>query len=529
MSAILHPPHGPGGLSRRALLGGLGGLGAAALAGCTPVARQVGSGGHGRQGGSLVMAQAEEPNLPTLRQQNNSNTSWSRLVFNSLTQYDHRTYRPRPQLATDWELTDGGRTVVLRLREDVTFHSGRPFGPRDVAENIAYQADEDGAPGQLRSAAAAVADHSVTGRNEITLRLAHGITNFFDLCEIMMIVDHESIAELESGEVINGTGPFAFAGYDPGIAMRFTRNPRYWLAGRPYLDEVELHIDSQPQAIVASLRSGQTDVAYALNGLSRLTVRDDDRLRLIEVDTRDAGYYVGCNVEQEPLGDKRVRQAISWAVDRQKVLDMALQGIGSVTSVPWTPVSPAYSREAAGHYHQDLDRARSLLAEAGVSGARLELAISGNEPGGVRSIAEIVLDGLRAVGLDASITPLQPAEFQQRLGTATLPGLWINGHGFGQLNPATMLNGAYPFNAARNASNFSDPTYLRLAEQVWTTSGQDAARAAYAEVTDFLLDQQFVIDLVSSSVTYATTRALHGCAFTMFNYLVLDEAFLGEG
>jgi peptide/nickel transport system substrate-binding protein len=516
------------GFSRRSLLGGLG-LGGTALwaAGCTPVARQVGGGGGGgRRGGSLVMAQPGDLNLPTLRQQNTPNITWPRLVFNTLTAYDHETLRPKPQLATGWTVSGDGRTVAMRLRDDVSFHSGRPFGPKDVEENIKYQASTAGAPGQLRSAAAVIKDFEVSGPHEVTLRLTQQISNFFDLSEIMLIFDHESIPELEAGKKLNGTGAFTFAGYDPGVSVRFRRNPRYWRPGRPYLDDVELRIVAQQQAIVASLQSGQTHVAMGLSPNSGRDVAADDRLRLYQVDTRDSGQYIGCNVERRPLHDKRVRQAIAWSVDRDKVRDMAMAGDAVITSVPWTPTSPAYDKDAAGHYHRDLDRARQLLADSGAHGARIELTINSGDSGGARSIAEIAQDGMRAIGLDTFINPLQPAEFQQRLNTADFPGLWVAGHGFGQLNPATLLNGAYPFNAQKNASNFDDATYRDLARRAWSAADPDTAAKVYSEVTAFLLDQQFVIDLVSSSSTYAATDALRDFGYTMFNDLILDDAYL---
>lgn len=520
-------------MSRRSVLGGLGLAGATGLwgSGCTPVARRVGRAGNGsRRGGSLVMAQSPDLNLPTLRQQNTPNISWPRLVFNTLTSYDHRTLQPKPQLATGWQVSADGRTIVLRLRDDVRFHSGRPFGPKDVAANIAYQASTAGVPGQLRSAAAVIEGSTVTGSHEITLRLAHRITNFFDLSEIMLIFDHESIPELEAGKELNGTGAFRFAGYDPGVSVRFHRNPGYWVPGRPYLDDVELRIVTQQQAIVASLQSGQTHLGFGLSAGNGRNIRADDRLTLTEVDTRDSGQYIGCNVTRKPLDDKRVRQAIAWAVDRDKVRDMAMFGSAVVTSVPWTPTSPAYDKVAAAHYHQDLDRARALVADADVGGRRIELTIMANDPG-FRSIAEIVQNGLQAIGLNTFINPLQPAEFQQRLNTASFPGLWVSGHGFGQLNPATLLNGAYPFNAQKNASNFVDAQYRALADRAWRADPADpaAARRTYAEVTDLLLDRQFVIDLVSSSSTYATSDALRGFSYTMFNDLVLDDAYLAGG
>ena len=516
-------------LLRRAGLGGAAALTAAGLPGCTLVARQVGErSGGSRRGGRLLLAQAEDVNFATFRQQNTVNALWQRLVFNTLTVYDHATLRPRPSLATGWEVRDGGRTVVFRLRDDVRFHSGRPFGPEDVVANIRWQASEEGAPGQLRSTAAAVTDAEATGPHEVTLRLAHGVSNFFDLCEIMFIADHETLAELETGSVLNGTGPFVFTDYSPGVSMSFRRNPRYWKPGRPYLDEAELRVVGEQQAIVAALQSGQTHLGFQLNGSHLHNVRADERLTVHELDTSDYGHYLGCNLAVEPLDDRRVRQAIAYAVDRDKILRMVVDGVGRTASSPWTPSSPAYDEDAARHYRHDPARARALLREAGVTGARLELAVRSSEPGGDRSTAEIVQDGLRAIGLDVEITVFQPADFQNRLSTANLPGLWVAGHGFGQLNPATLLNGAFPFNAHANASNFVSERYRRLADEAWKATGEAEAARAYREVTQLLLREQFVIDLVSSAQSFVFSDALRGIGYTMFNNLDLDDAYLAE-
>ncbi|MGP4110735.1 ABC transporter substrate-binding protein [Streptomyces sp. 4N509B] len=523
-------------ISRRTLLRRLGGLASAsalaagaggAVGGCTLAAREVGSDGGGRRrGGSLVISQVDDANFPTFRQQNTPNFLWQRLAFNTLTAYDHATLTPRPSLATDWEVSDGGRTIVLRLRDDVRFHSGRPFEPDDVIENLRWQANEEGAPGQLRSTAAAVTDASATGPHEVTLRLAHGVSNFFDLCEIMFIADHETLDGLTTGRELNGTGPFVFTDYSPGVSMSFRRNPDYFRSGRPYLDEVELRVVGEQQAIVAALQSGQTHMGFQLNGNHLRNLRADERLAIHELDTNDYGHYVGCNVNVEPLGDRRVRQAIAHAIDREKILEMVVADIGTTASSPWTPSNPAYDEAAARHYHHDPERARALLAEAGVVGASLDLAIRSNEPGGDRSTAEIVQDGLREVGLDVEIVVFQAADFQARLGTANLPGLWVAGHGFGQLNPATLLNGAFPFNANANASNFDSDHYRELADRAWRATDEQAAASVYAEVTELLLREQFVIDLLSSSQSFVTTEALRDIGYTMFNNLILDDAYL---
>lgn len=514
------------GLPRRALLLAAGG----GLPGCTLVARQNGGSGDGPgSGGNLVLAQVDDADFATFRQQNTVNALWQRLVYNTLTEYDHATLSPRPSLATDWEVRDGGRTVAFRLRDDVRYHSGRPFGPADVVANIRWQASEEGSPGQLRATAAAVTDASATGRHEVTLRLAHGVSNLFDLCEIMFLADRESLAELETGAALNGTGPFVVTDYSPGVSMSFRRNGRYWKRGRPRLDGVELRVVGEQQAIVAALQSGQAHLGFQLNGHHLHNVRADERLTVHELDTRDYGHYVGCNLTVSPLGDRRVRQAIAYAVDRGKVLRMVVDSVGRTSAGPWAPTSPAYDARATRRYRHDPDRARALLREAGVRHATLPLAIRSSEPGGDRSTAEIVQDGLRAVGLDTEITVYQPADFQTRLSTANLPGLWVAGHGFGQLSPATLLGGAFPFNAQANASNFVSARYRRLADRAWKTTDEARAAGVYDEVTELLLREQFVIDLVSSSQSFVLSGSLRGVGYTMVNSLDLDDAYRAGG
>lgn len=489
------------------------------------MARQVGvTKEGGRRGGHVVIASATDINMETFRPNNTPNLPWHRLVYNTLTQYDHETLEPQPQLATDWESSDQGRVLTVRLRDDVRFHSGRPLEAADVLETVRWHASTEGAPAQLQATAAVVEDLDQTGPYEIRLRLAHTATNLFDLFEKMYVIDRETVDKVESG-TFNGTGPFQIADRNPGLSVAFERDPKYWKEGRPFLDSVELRVMPEPQSVVAALQSDQVQLAFNLTGQNLRNLASDERFRITEPVSLGAGFYVGCNVEVPPVDDKRVRQAISYAVDREKVRRMGISGFGITTCIPWTPGSPAYDETADKHYTLDLDRARDLLQQAGAEGARFDMAYP-SDPGPSGPISEIVQDGLRALGLSVTLRPMQGPEFTTRLTTGTLPGLWIAGHGYGSIHPASLLTGAFPFNAEANASNFDSDEYRRLAEQVWKAPTPEAEQAVYAEVTEFFLDQQFVIELVSSSYTYLSTKALRGNSYTMFENLVLDDAYL---
>jgi peptide/nickel transport system substrate-binding protein len=476
-----------------------------------------------KRGGTLHTVQGADIVPATLLGQNNPNFSVNRTVFNTLTEYDRKTLQPRPSLARSWTVSPDGRTYKLQLRDDVKYHSGRPFGPDDVIFTIGQVAAKD-STSQGKFAASAISDASKTGPSEVTLQLSDPINSVFDLFEIMIMVDQESFADLMKGTRFIGTGPFTVQSYKPGNGLSLKANQSYWVPGRPYLDGIEISIDSEPAAALAALRSGQAQLALDLPPASARSIMHDSAFDVIAADANDAAYYLGANVKVAPLDSKEVRQAISWAIDRDRILKQGLGGIGQATSLPWSPASPAFDAAQAKHYSFDPDKAKQLLKQAGQSSARIGLYYN-NANGVVASIAQIVQNNLSSVGLDCTLKPLQPADFTARLNAGTVPGLEIAPHGFGQLHPATLVNGAKPFKATGNVSNFESPEYTALAAQVATASDADA-KALYQKVNSLLLDEQFVIDLVSSSHTFSTSTRLHGVNYTMYDYLNLDDAFL---
>jgi peptide/nickel transport system substrate-binding protein len=219
-----------------------------------------------------------------------------------------------------------------------------------------------------------------------------------------------------------------------------------------------------------------------------------------------------------------VRQGIAWAVDRDRILDQALAGIGQTSSLPWSPTSPAFDEGKVNTYRRDIDKAKQLIADAGAAGARVNVVYNSGLPTN-QSIAEIVQFNLKEAGLDAKLEPLQAPDFFAKLSGGGLPGLFVNVHGFGQLDPATLVKGAFPFNADKNASNFDSDEYRDLAQKLWTTP-EGEAKAAYAEMNDFMLEQQFVSDLVVSAHTFTISTKLKGLDYNMYDYIDLDDAYL---
>ncbi|MDJ0336400.1 ABC transporter substrate-binding protein [Salinibacterium sp. G-O1] len=474
-------------------------------------------------GGILQIVQGADISPSTLMSQNNPNFSINRLVFNSLVELDHKTLEPTPELATEWDLSDDGLTLAFTLREGVTFHDGKAFTSADVIGSIQTLLRDD-VPSQLKHVAKKITDMVADDDLHVTLTFSQRMSNMFDLFEMMRIVDVDTVDKLLTGEEFNGTGPFKVDTYTPGQGLELTKNEDYWKDGAPLLDGVEITVVRDSQSMLSSLKSGQSDLALDLAPLDASTLASDQQYEVVQSDAFDSTYYLGSNVSVPLLSDNRVRQAIAYSIDRDRVLQQVLGGVGQTTSLPWSPASPAYDESKANFYDYDIAKAKDLLNEASATGASINVYYDAGFAPNV-GLAEIVEFNLTEAGLKPNMMPVQAAEFLDKLRSGGFDGLFMTGHGFGQLNPATLVKGAFPYNADKNASGFDNQEYKDLANAVWT--GETGDKVATDALNDFLLDQQFVSDIVNTTHTFSISNKVKGLAWTMLDYIDLDQAYFG--
>lgn len=517
-------------VSRRAVLRASGAATLLALVGCSPqsggpAVQGTPTSGVPKRGGTVVLAQTADIIPASLVGHVFPNSLYGRLIFNNLTEYDHKTLEPKPSLATGWQIASDATSITLDLRKDVKFHTGRPFGPQDVIFSIEKSKDPKRSS-QMRLTAAAITDMSASGPNQLKLRLAHPMTNLFDLFELLFIFDSETFEDVLTGKNVVGTGPFVWKTWVPGQSLSLTRNPNYWKEGQPYLDGVEVRVIPQAQALLASLQARQTTVAFGLTSKDVVSLKNDPQFATELSDTGFANaFYVGCNVKVPPFDKKEVRQAVSWAIDRERILKSVFGGLGTTTSIPWSKASPAYSDAKARRYTYDPDKARSLLKSAGLTKIQTDLAFL-TALGSIAEVMQIVQFDLEQVGISTKTVSYDTPQFVQRMVAGSLPGLWTTVHGFAHLHPATLVLGAFPFNFAQNASNFVSEKYASLSRASWTAPNDAAAKAVYEQLTDFMLDEQFVVQAVFSPTILAYQSRLKGFQYNMYDDFILDSAYI---
>lgn len=522
----------PGVLSRRTLLTGLAALGVGAslfgAAGCESAVSQASSAGDAGspQRGGTIKAGIAQDVIPGnfLTNSNTGITVIIGLAYDFLIRYPNDSVQPTPALATAWQLADDGRSLTLDLRDDVTFHSGRPFTSKDVEFSITTYADPLWTA-QLRSTAAAVTSFDTSEDHKITLGFAHPLGNIFDLLDTVPILDSESIEELRTGAKFVGTGPFQVTGWQPNTSISFTRNEKYWVPERPYADAVDVTIIPDPKALLAALKSGQVQFANGLSSLDVENLTRSEDFTKIRLEGAEKQLYVGSNVTAEPLNDVRVRQAIAYAVDKDRVVADVVRGAGYTASLPWPRYSVAFDEAANATYTRDVAKAKALIAEVG-SIATLPLTY---QTGPLQeALATIVQSNLAEVGITVELDPVDGAQFVKQLIGAQFKGLWVAIHSWAQYTPSTLTVSAYPFNAHKNASRFVSQDYIAAADAAWEIAEGTSATAvaAYQKVSEQLLDEAFLAEIAIYWEQWATSSTLQGAGYTKRSELLLTDAWL---
>ncbi|ANE05013.1 ABC transporter substrate-binding protein [Corynebacterium crudilactis] len=446
------------------------------------------------------------------------------LVYDTLTRYNPDSLEPQPSLAKAWELSPDGRTISLDLRDDVTFHSRRPLTSEDIKFSLVNYSDPKNS-GQLARVAQAITSYDTSDTHRIKLHLDEPINNLFDLFDIVPIIDHETADQLKTGEQYNGTGPFRFIEWLPGSHAKYEANKSYW-GGSPNIDGVEVMIVPDKKTQFAQLRSGQVDITAA-QPRDAEALADHTAFRTVTLEGTSNITYLGVNVAAAGLDDPRVRQAISLAVDRDRILNEVYRGRGQSATLPWPQYSPAFDASTQNP-SRDVARARELIAEVG-SLPEFPISVPSNSPT-LQTAVEIISSDLAEIGIQTKIVPTEGTTMTSQLINGAYPGLWVYSHTFSQYNPSTLVTAAFPFNSAKNSSNFLDAKYSSDVTQAWRIPDPNSSEAieAYKALNQDLLDHNFVIELTILNSELITAGNLQGIQWDKRGLYDLSKAYFTQ-
>lgn len=371
-------------------------------------------------GGTYIEGIAGRPNAinPIFSQYNDVDRDIAALVFTGLTRSSEGG-KVQPDLATDWAISPDGLVYTFTLRSDVYWHDGAPFTADDVLYTLhAIQDPAYNAPPDLGAFWRTV---SITATNATTIRfqLTQPYAPFLDYTTIGILPAH-LLEEVPPGELFQspfnrhpiGTGPFQIAEVTTS-RITLDANPRFY-GTRPYLARLQLRFYPDYESVFAAYLREEVEGIGRILPAYLPKAREISRLKLYSAQI--AGYsLIYLNLSKPAFQDKAVRQALLYAIDRQRLIGN-LQGQGILATSPIGPKSWAYAA-ALPTFPFDRDKARALLDGAGWrddnnDGIREKeqsvlsfVLTTPDEPTRV-ALANEIAQGWQAIGVKATVQPV---------------------------------------------------------------------------------------------------------------------------
>lgn len=346
-------------------------------------------------------------------------------VYNGLIRYD-KDMLFEGDLAESWEISDDGREITFYLRQNVKWHDGEPFTSADVLYTYELMVDPQTPTAyaeRYKQVEHASAPDPYTFKVRYTQPLAPALVSWaMGICP-KHLLEGEDIATSKLARNPVGTGPFRFVKWDPGEQIVLERNEDYF-EGAPYIKRIAYRIVPDTTTMFLELQSGGLDY-MGLTPLQYARQTDTPAFKRRFNKYRYPAFvytYLGYNLRKPMFQDKRVRQAIAYAIDKQEIVDGVLLGLGQPATGPYKPGSWPYNEDVQ-RYPYAPDKARALLDEVGwkdvdgngvreKDGHKLAFTILTNQGNDQRIKAgEIIQRRLQEVGIDVKLRVIEWASF----------------------------------------------------------------------------------------------------------------------
>ena len=295
------------------------------------------------------------------------------MTLPTLTDKAAKDFATIPGLATEWKGSEDGKTWTYTLRPDMKWSDGQPL----TAEDVAYTVN--------RSREEAWLNHSATTGNltakvnsptelVITSKVPDPKLPAMDVYVVPKHIyeqyDDKAITKWNGQTDVAG-GAFSLTEFKKGQFARFTANPEYW-NGKPSVDEVVIRVFNNPDAMVAALKRGEIDFVQSVPEGQFLNLKKDDQFATIEGSQGGFDEFAlnggdGLKKGHPALDDKRVREAIGHAIDKQTIVDRVARGLATPAEAISPSANPAWTPEIPEdqRYDFDLDKANQILDDAG--------------------------------------------------------------------------------------------------------------------------------------------------------------------
>ncbi len=415
------------------------------------------------------------------------------LIFNTLVK-KNESFDYVGELAKEISVSPDAMTITFVLQDNVKFHNGKPFTSADVK----YTFDSLFASNGYKAGAffdtvdgnrvAHITSMQTPDEKTVVITVGRPALKNQLLSNLVAIpiIAEGTVDQQKTAPV--GSGPFKFVSFDQSQnIVELAANTDYW-DGVPKVAKIRVKTVTDANSLQAELQTGGVDLAPLPTNLPPDTLKSlgsDPKLNVQQSDGSNIQYLV-FNTQSPPLNNTKVRQAIGFAIDRDKIINELFLGQAKTASSVLPPQSWAYSPGAK--YTYDPDKARQLLREAGYKNEPIVFKYSSGNAA-VNQYSQVIQSALNGVGLNIQIEPLEVNTIRTQLAQGQFQmytGIWIGGNQDPIFLRDLFATNRIPGGTVNccNRSRYSNTALDKILEDAVNATDREAAKALYVQAQD---------------------------------------------
>lgn len=438
-----------------------------------------------------------------------------------LVDYDENL-QPQPSALESFQIAPARDKVILKIRDNVVFHTGKTMDVDDVVFAFERALDPKrgfnlAAPTNDILAGVKALDKAQV---ELTLKQPTSSTLITDLLVAQPVVDKSKNDSAMLAKEPASAGPYRVTDWRQGESLTLEAFDK-WYRGAPKTKKVVIKFFTSPAAAVTALASGALDV------LAYPNARDASRL------TQDFNVLQGfpgastqllrISTKTAPFDNKQLRQALSHSVNRDRIVEQVLFGFGGPAFLPWGPNSPAQDKSYDGKLAYDLAAAKTLLEQSGAAMEGNAMVLGPDQTALV--VMQIIQQDLASIGFKLNIEQVDSGAYNARLVAGEF-GVVLGPVGGGQLSTPRITQNSL-MRLANNplwANGTPPQAYVDGMKVLIAEDDADKRKAAYGKINDVLVEESWGVGTYYIPILFVSKKDLNGVARDHQNALVLADA-----
>lgn len=494
----------------------------------TPAPNQQPEGDKPKTGGTITVAAPFEPDTLDPHRTAGTDLVVTLHLGGSLLYKDPDTKEYKPYLASDYKISEDGKTLTFTIRKGITFHDGTPVTAKSFKDTYDRILDPKTNAKQARTMLAPLKSAKAPDDQTLILEIQESNASFLEALSITPTqpLSMKAIEKYgtEYGRNPVGVGPWKFESWNPSEGVTLVRNesfqwaePIYENQGPPRADKLVIKAIPDTHVRMSALESGSIDIALLVPPKDIKKYRNNPKYQILERLASGTGLMLEMNLTKPMFQDIQVRKAINMLVNKEAIIQAVLSGEGEVSSTPLTSDLLGYDKslEAYG-YQYNVDEAKKLLDAAGwkvngdgvreKDGKTLTLTLLTTATYGMEG--QMIQAMLGEAGIKLNI---------QNLETAAYVEVASNGDfdvtlGAGGFNDPDVLYVFFHSSqiGAYNFASLKDDKLDALLTKGRATFETNARKQAYVEAQKHLLEQAYVVPIYTSKVFAVVNSRLKG-------------------